>query len=144
MPAYCPGEGCFDRFPLNPTLNMRCMIKHYQEILTEMRNPMAGPVYREAIIICQELKSKLKREEYLVQEKKKWPYPIHFHQLSGRILLMKAELTKIITDDAKQSNLIVCQQLIKALGAPTAEAGLKILAKAIIPPGTVMKISRPG
>ena len=35
MPAYCPGEGCFDKFPLNPSLRMRHMIKHYREILSE-------------------------------------------------------------------------------------------------------------
>jgi len=144
MPAYCPGEKCFDKFPANPSLNMRHMVKHYGDMLEETLNPMDSRVYRQAIIICHELKSELKKEDYLAQQKKKWPHPINFQQLSERILLMEAELTEIITDEGERSKLIVYQQLIKMLGAPTAEAGLKILAKATMPPGVVMKSIRPG
>jgi hypothetical protein len=144
MPTYCPGDGCYDKFPADPSLNMRRMVKHYADILAETLNPMAGPVYREAIIICYELKSELRKIQYLAQQTKKWPHPIDFQQLSKRILLMEAELTQIITDEGERSKLIVFQQLIKMVGAPTPDAGLKILAKATIPPGVVLKSIRPG
>ena len=144
MPSFCPGEGCFDKFPMNPSKSMRRMVYHYRKMLEKVRNPMAAPVHRQAIIICYELKSELKKEQYLAQNKKKWPYPIDFQNLSKRVLLMKSDLDRLIKDEKKRADTIVFRHLINAIGAQTAEAGLKAISTARIPPGAIMKMSRPG
>ena len=75
------GGGLFRQVPHD----MRHMVYHYRKMLDQVRNPMAAPVHRQAIIICYELKSELQKEQYL---KKEWPYPIDFQNLSKRVLLM--------------------------------------------------------
>jgi hypothetical protein len=141
MPADCPMDDCADKFPTDPSKSLRGMVRHYNEILAKTRNPMSAPALRQAIAICGEVKSQVRREEYLALTDKPWPYPIDFMKLTERIVLMKSELAGIIESEGKRSDSIAYQRLIKAMGG---RAALKNLGAMIIPPPAVMDNCRPG
>ena len=56
------------------------MVHYYKATLdaNQTHNPFGAAAYRQAIIICAELKSELKKEKYLALADKTWPYPLDF------------------------------------------------------------------
>ena len=144
MPRHCPHENCFDKFPVKSSKTLREMVRYYKATLDadQTHNPFGAAAYRQAIIICAELKSELKKEKYLALADKTWPYPLDFFKLSERVLLMQSEIAGIIEDKKQRAQSIAYQQLLVALGG--TESGLKRLASAVIPPGSIMTTSRPG
>jgi hypothetical protein len=117
------------------------MVNHYRTTLDSDKNhnPFAAEAYRQSIIICLELKKELKREKFLAQDVKRWPYPVDFFRLSERVLDMQGEIAGIIKDEKRRAQSIVYKRLLQHLGGD-----LKTLASSTVPPGNVMSISRPG
>ena len=141
MPRHCPHEDCFDKFPENTSKSLREMVRYYRATLDadKTHNPFGASAYRQSIIICAELKKQLKKEKYLALADKTWPYPVDFVKLSERVLHMQDEIAGIIEDKKQRAQSLVYKQLLHDLGG-----NLKTLASSVVPPGSVLRTSRPG
>ena len=117
------------------------MVRCYKATLDadKTHNPFGTSAYRQSIIICAELKKELKKEKYLALADKTWPYPIDFVKLSERVLHMRNEIAGIIEDKKQRAQSIVYKQLLNDL-----DGNLKTLASSVVPPGSVLRTSRPG
>jgi hypothetical protein len=142
MPLVCPHTDCDERFPKHPSMTLRRMIKKRNDELKKARgDETATRVYTQGIFICLQVKDELRKEKYLEMRDKTWP-TVDFAGLSERVLLIKSEVIDIIENDKKRAKSLVYQKLLSALGGKAQD--LRKIAKSVMPPGIVMKISRPG